>query len=220
MNRYAPIIIVAIVGLAAVAAGVVLYRVYKPQVLAVSQEQAKKGEIERMHVRGAADAPVTLEEFGDFQCPPCGALSEPLNQLEGDYGTKMRFVFRQFPLANHANAKPAAYAAEAAGLQGRFWEMHDLLYREQANWSKTTDPAELLSSYARIVGLNTAKFQKDINSEEVKERVAADQKRAVELGVHLTPTIFVNGKSIVGPSLNPTGLRAAVEAALAEMPSR
>ncbi|PYK62143.1 MAG: disulfide bond formation protein DsbA [Verrucomicrobia bacterium] len=220
MNRYAPIIIVAIVGLAAVAAGVVLYRVYKPQVLAVSQEQAKKGEIESVHVRGAADAPVTLEEFGDFQCPPCGALSEPLNQLEGDYGTKMRFVFRQFPLANHANAKPAAYAAEAAGLQGRFWEMHDLLYREQANWSKTTDPAELLLSYARIVGLNTAKFQKDINSEEVKERVAADQKRAVELGVHLTPTIFVNGKSIVGPSLNPTGLRAAVEAALAEMPSK
>ncbi|PYK72360.1 MAG: hypothetical protein DME44_04675 [Verrucomicrobia bacterium] len=220
MNRYAPIIIVAIVGLAAVAAGVVLYRVYKPQVLAVSQEQAKKAEIESVHVRGAADAPVTLEEFGDFQCPPCGALSEPLNQLEGDYGTKMRFVFRQFPLANHANAKPAAYAAEAAGLQGRFWEMHDLLYREQANWSKTTDPAELLLSYARIVGLNTAKFQKDINSEEVKERVAADQKRAVELGVHLTPTIFVNGKSIVGPSLNPTGLRAAVEAALAEMPSK
>ena len=220
MNRYAPIIIVAIVGLAAVAAGVVLYRVYKPQVLAVSQEQAKKGEIESVHVRGAADAPVTLEEFGDFQCPPCGALSEPLNQLEGDYGTKMRFVFRQFPLANHANAKPAAYAAEAAGLQGRFWEMHDLLYREQANWSKTTDPAELLLSYARIVGLNTAKFQKDINSEEVKERVAADQKRAVELGVHLTPTIFVNGKSIVGPSLNQTGLRAAVEAALAEMPSK
>ena len=220
MNRYAPIIIVAIVGLAAVAAGVVLYRVYKPQVLAVSQEQAKKAEIESVHVRGAADAPVTLEEFGDFQCPPCGALSEPLNQLEGDYGTKMRFVFRQFPLANHANAKPAAYAAEAAGLQGRFWQMHDLLYREQANWSKTTDPAELLLSYARIVGLNTAKFQKDINSEEVKERVAADQKRAVELGVHLTPTIFVNGKSIVGPSLNQTGLRAAVEAALAEMPSR
>jgi len=210
MNRYAPIIIVAIVGLAAVAAGVVLYRVYKPQVLAVSQEQAKKGEIESVHVRGAADAPVTLEEFGDFQCPPCGALSEPLNQLEGDYGTKMRFVFRQFPLANHTNAKPAAYAAEAAGLQGRFWQMHDLLYREQANWSKTTDPAELFLSYARIVGLNTAKFQKDINSEEVKERVA----------VHLTPTIFVNGKSIVGPSLNPTGLRAAVEAAIAEMPSR
>src|SRR6266480_858220 len=220
MNRYAPIIIVAIVGLAAVAAGVVLYRVYKPQVLAVSQEQAKKGEIESVHVRGAADAPVTLEEFGDFQCPPCGALSEPLNQLEGDYRAKMRLVFHHFPLANHANAKPAAYAAEAAGLQDRFWEMHDLLYREQANWSKTTDPSELFLSYARIVGLNTAKFQKDINSEEVKERVAADQKRAAELGVHLTPTIFVNGKSIVGPSLNQTGLRAAVEAALAEMPSR
>ena len=200
-----------------IAVGTALYRANRPPPVTISKEKAVTNEkTESMHVRGAADAPVTLEEFGDFQCPPCGALSDPLNELERDYKAKMRFVFHQFPLANHANAKPAAYAAEAAGLQGRFWEMHDLLYREQANWSKEPDPSELFLSYARIVGLDMAKFQKDVNSDEVKERVAADQKRAAELGVHLTPTIFVNGKSIVGPSLNPIGLRAAVEAVLAE----
>jgi protein-disulfide isomerase len=221
LKRFLPFIIVVAVALITIVAGTALYRANRPPPVTISKEKEVTNEkTGSMHVRGAADAPVTLEEFGDFQCPPCGALSQPLNQLEGDYRAKMRLVFHHFPLANHANAKPAAYAAEAAGLQGRFWEMHDLLYREQANWSKLTDPSELLLSYARIVGLNTVKFQKDINSDEVKERVAADQKRAAELGVHLTPTIFVNGKSIVGPSLNPTGLRAAVEAALAEMPSQ
>jgi protein-disulfide isomerase len=213
--------IVLVVALITIAVGAALYRANRPRPVSISKENALTNEkTESMHVRGAADAPVTLEEFGDFQCPPCGALSEPLNELERDYKAKMRFVFRQFPLANHANAKPAAYAAEAAGLQGRFWEMHDLLYREQANWSKETDPSELFLSYARIVGIDTARFQKDINSDEVKERVAADQKHAAELGVHLTPTIFVNGKSITGPSLNPTGLRATIDAALAEMPSK
>jgi protein-disulfide isomerase len=221
LKRFVPFIIVVAVALITIAMGMALYRANRAPPVSISQEKAITNEkTESMHVRGAADALVTLEEFGDFQCPPCGALSGPLNELERDYGAKMRFVFRQFPLANHANAKPAAYAAEAAGLQGRFWEMHDLLYREQANWSKETDPSELFLSYARIVGIDTAKFQKDINSDEVKERVAADQKRATELGVHLTPTIFVNGKSIVGPSLNPIGLRAAVEAALGEMPSK
>jgi len=222
LKRLVPFIIVVAVALITIGVGTALYRANRPPPpITISKEQAvTDAKTGSTHVRGPADAPVTLEEFGDFQCPPCGALSEPLNELERDYKAKMRFVFHQFPLANHANAKPAAYAAEAAGLQGRFWEMHDLLYREQANWSKEPDPSELFLSYARIVGLDMAKFQKDVNSDEVKERVAADQKRAAELGVHLTPTIFINGKSIVGPSLNPIGLRAAVEAALGEMPSK
>jgi len=215
-----PLGIVAFVALVAMGVGAMLYHTYKPQALTISKEQAVIGKPEKVHARGAATAPVIVEEFGDFQCPPCGAISEPLNQLERDYHNKIRLTFRNFPLANHQFAQPAAFAAEAAGLQGRFWEMHDLLYREQTNWTKSTDPSELFLSFARIVGLDTAKFQKDINSNEVKERVAADQKRAAELGVHLTPTIFVNGKSIVGPSLNPAGLRAAVETALAEMPSQ
>ncbi|PYI75365.1 MAG: hypothetical protein DMF04_10490 [Verrucomicrobia bacterium] len=96
--------------------------------------------------------------------------------------------------------------------------MHDLIYREQATWSKSANPSELFLSYAKIVGLDTEKFQKDVDGEEVKERVAADQKRAAELGVRLTPAIFVNGESVTGPSLNPTGLRSAIDAALKNTP--
>jgi protein-disulfide isomerase len=218
MRPLLPIGIVAFVALVAAGGGVLLYRANEPQVLSISPAKAAVGKAEAVHVRGAANAAVTLEEFGDFQCPPCGALSEPLNQIEHDYHNKIRLIFRNFPLANHQYAQPAAFAAEAAGLQGRFWEMHDLIYREQVTWSKSSNPSELFLNYAKIVGLNTDKFQKDVDGEEVKERVAADQKRAAELGVRLTPTIFVNGKSVTGPSLNPNGLRAAIDAALKEAP--
>lgn len=218
MRSFLPIGIVTLVALVAVGVGVMLYRTYKSPVLTVSKEQAAIEKPEEVHARGAANAVVTIEEFGDFQCPPCGALAEPLNQLERDYHNKIRLIFRNFPLPNHQYARPAAFAAEAAGLQSRFWEMHDLIYREQATWSKSSNPSELFLSYAKIIGLNTDKFQKDVDGEEVKERVAADQKRAAELGVRLTPTIFVNGKSVTGPSLNPNGLRTAIDAALKEAP--
>ena len=218
MRPLLPIGIVAFVGLVAIGSGVLLYRANKPQVLSISTAKAAAEKAEAVHARGPANAAVTVEEFGDFQCPPCAALSEPLNQLEQDYHNKVRLIFRNFPLANHQYAHPAAFAAEAAGLQGRFWEMHDLIYREQATWSKSANPSELFLSYAKIVGLDTEKFQKDIDSEEVKQRVATDQKHAAELGVRLTPTIFVNGKSVTGPSLTPNGLHAAIDAALKETP--
>lgn len=218
LRRSLPFVIIAAVALAGATAGALLYRAYKPQVLTASTEQQLNGKNnDTAHARGPAKAPVTIEEFGDFQCPPCGQLSEPLNQLERDHPKGVRLIFRHFPLITHAYAKPAAYAAEAAGLQGRFWEMHDLLYREQANWSKAAAPHELFVGYAKGVALDVARFQKDMESEVVKTRVAADQKRAAELGVTLTPTVFVNGKSVSGRSLNPGGLRAAVEAALAQV---
>lgn len=219
MRRVLPFIIVALVGLITIGGGIMLYRANRPADLTISKEKAPGNEKQdRMHARGPGNAAVTIEEFGDFQCPPCGALSEPLNQLEQDYHDKVRLIFRNFPLANHQYAQPAAFAAEAAGLQGRFWEMHDLIYREQSTWSKSANPSELFLSYAKIIGLDTEKFQKDVEGEEVKERVTADQKRAAELGVRLTPTIFVNGKSVTGPSLTPNGLRSAVDAALKETP--
>lgn len=219
MRLLLPIGVVTFVALITAGIGVMQYRAYRPQALALSKEQAETGKADALHERGAATASVTMEEFGDFQCPPCGAISEPLNQIERDYEKKVRFVFRNFPLANHPYAQPAAFAAEAAGLQGHFWEMHDLIYREQATWSKSASPRELFVTYAKLVGLDTNKFQKDVDGEEVKERVAADQKRAIELGVRLTPTIFVNGKSVTGPSLNPNGIRAAIEEALQETPA-
>ena len=167
-----------------------------------------------MHLLGPKDAPVTLEEFGDFQCPPCGALSDPINRLQQDYGAQLRVIFRHLPLAAHKHAREAAYAAEAADMQGRFWQMHDLLYREQSVWSKAVDVQPLFNSYAGILGLDVDRFKKDIESEKVRERVASDQKKGAAIGVQNTPTIFVNNHAVAPTALNPADLRAAIDEAV------
>src|SRR6476661_8825627 len=153
-----------------------LYRAKRPQTTAIPRATADSKERgEEVHARGPANAAVTLEEYGDFQCPPCGGLEVPLQQIERDYASSLRVIFRNFPFAIHEHAHEAAYAAEAAGLQGHFWEMHDLLYREQAAWSKTKDVQPLFTSYAGTLGLDLDRFEKDIDSEKVKEKVESDQ---------------------------------------------
>ena len=213
MKRFLPFVIIALVGFAALAGGVMLYRAKKPQTALTSKTGSLSGGDEGAHVRGSADAPVTLEEYGDFQCPPCGRLAEPLQQIEKDYGSHLRVVFRHFPFAIHEHAHEAAYAAEAAGLQGRFWEMHDLLYREQAVWAKSKDVQNLFEAYAGMIHLDVGRFKKDMASEQVKEKVESDRKRGEALGVKNTPTIFVNREEVPATSLNPTALRAAIDAA-------
>src|SRR5439155_26324245 len=217
MKRYLPFIIVALVGLLAVGGGAFLYRAKRsanPTPKISKTETLPSGE--SIHALGPANAAVTLEEFGDFQCPPCGALSGPINQLEKDYRPRLRVTFRHFPLVTHAHAQEAGCAAEAAGMQDRFWEMHDLLYREQAVWSKAADAPTLFNSYAGMLGLNLDRFKKDMDSDQVKTRVASDQKRGVELGVKSTPTIFVNNREVAPTSLNPAELRNKIDAAVKE----
>src|SRR6266481_9015484 len=215
MKRFLPFAIVAVVGLVTIGAGVILYRAKRPQTTAIPKEMAaskeRGGEV---HARGPANAAVTLEEYGDFQCPPCGGLEAPLQQIERDYASSLRVIFRNFPFTIHEHAHEAAYAAEAAGLQGRFWEMHDLLYREQALWAKTKDVQALFDSYAGIIGLNLERFRKDAGGEQVKAKVESDRKLGEELGVKNTPTIFINNQSVPPTSLNPTALRTAIEAAV------
>lgn len=194
-----------------------LYRAKLPQITRSAKGAvAPTNRAEDVHVRGAADALVTLEEYGDFQCPPCGRLAAPLQEIEKDYGPRLRVIFHNFPFTIHEHAHEAAYAAEAAGLQGRFWEMHDLLYREQANWAKIRDVQPLFDSYAGTIGLNLDRFKKDVTSEEVKEKVEADRKKGEAIGVKNTPTIFINGREVPPTSLNPTALRAAIDAAVRE----
>jgi protein-disulfide isomerase len=222
MRRLLPFVLVTIVGLGALIGGTLLYRAKRVAVLTISKEQialAKDGG-ESAHVRGRRDSPVTLEEFGDLQCPPCGTLSEPINQMEKDYRGRLRVIFHHFPLAIHAHALEAALAAEAAGLQGRFWQMHDLLYREQSAWSEAAAARPLFEAYAGTLGLDLNRFERDLDSEEVTARVTADEKLGAKLGISKTPTVFVNNLVVPADSLRPERLRAFVEAAVKAKTSR
>jgi protein-disulfide isomerase len=216
MKRYLPFFIVAAVALATLVSGAMLYRAKRLPALAIPENSTTSamGGTEMVHIRGRADAPVTLVEFGDFQCPPCANLSEPINQLERDYRSRLRVAFRHFPLGNHQHAREAALASEAAGLQSHFWEMHDLLYREQSVWSSAPDVRVLFSAYAGMLGLNIDRFKKDMESEQARARVESDEQKGVALGVRTTPTIFINNHAVSPAYLNPPGLRGTIDAAL------
>ena len=221
MRRYLPFVIVGAVALLTLGSATLLYRAKRLPFLTIAKNHVAPGtdDAKSIHILGNPDAPVTLEEFGDFQCPPCGMLSGPINQLEQDYHQRLRVIFRHFPLAMHRHAREAALASEAAGQQGRFWQMHDVLYREQAVWSEAADVRPLFDDYAGMLGLNIDRFKKDMESEQVKRRVAADQQQGTALGVTITPTIFINDRALPNASLSPASLHSAVEAAMNVKPS-
>lgn len=212
MKRYLPFLIVALVALITVGTGVALYRSHRIP----APTAAKESAVSPMHVKGDPKALVTIEEFGDFECPPCAMMSVALHQLEKEYAGKVRIIFRQFPLAMHPHAREAAAASEAAHLQGKFWEMHDLLYKEQAAWKKAADVPALFKSYAAQLGLDVERFTKDLQNPETAARVSKDHQEGTSRGVTSTPTIFINNTALPPTSTNPPGVRAAIEAALKE----
>jgi protein-disulfide isomerase len=167
------------------------------------------------HAQGDPRAPVTLEEFGDFQCPPCGALHPILKTMQQEFGHALRVVFREFPLVPaHQHALAAARAAEAAGLQGKFWEMHDLIYENQKSWSNAFDIRPIFEGYATKIGLDLEKFKRDFTSETVAQRILQDGKRGHSMGVQGTPTVFINGREVPFESLVPEKLRVAIKTEL------
>src|SRR5204863_1985994 len=215
MKRYLPFVIVAVVALATIGSGAMLYHAKKPHVLSIPEDKmVGKSGTESAHIRGNPDAPVTLEEFGDFQCPPCGQFAGFVNELLKEYDSRLRLIFRNFPLSAHEHAREAALAAEAAGFQGKFWEMYDTLYREQAVWSKAPNARELFESYAGTIGVNLDQFKKDVNSDKARERVDSDQALADSLGIKVTPTLFINNRPVDQRDKNPEGIRAEINAAL------
>jgi protein-disulfide isomerase len=212
MRRSLPLAIIGAVLLAAAGSGLLLYRANNSSTpLKIA---AGKPGGEPSHIRGSGQARVTLEEFGDFQCMPCGFLAATLLKVEHDYATSVRVIFRHFPLSNHAHAFTAACAAEAAGLQGRFWEMHDLLFQNARHWSKEDHPRPFFDGYAATLGLDVERFKKDMESEQVKARIRADQERGVSIGVDRTPTLFMNGVQIPYASLDAPDLRRTIDAEL------
>ncbi len=147
--------------------------------------------------RGPKDAAVTIIEFGDYQCPSCGFYSPVVLEVLKRYPTQVRFEFHHFPLVGiHQWAMPAALAAEAAGDQGKFWEMHDLIYENQERWSRMPNPESEFLTYAGRIGLNINQFMQGMRNPDTESRVLQDVVRAREADINETPTFFVNGKKL------------------------
>jgi protein-disulfide isomerase len=167
------------------------------------------------HVEGLPTASVTLEEFGDFQCPPCAQLHPVLKQMEREFGSELRVIFREFPLVPaHEHALSAARAAEAAGLQGKFWPMHDMIYETQNSWKGAFNVRPIFEGYAEKIGLDLERYRRDVNSDAVHNRITEDGKRARSLNVTGTPTVFLNGRELPFQSLEPQKLRGLIQAEL------
>src|ERR1041384_587969 len=214
-KNYLPFIIIAVVLIAAVAVSAWLWqRSHKAS--GTGTIAAGAAGAQPPHATGRADAPLTLEEFGDYQCPPCGNFYPEVEKIRTDYGDKLHFIFRQFPLTRaHQNALVAAHAAEAAGQQGKFWEMHDRLFRNQKSWANDANARAVFEAYAAALGLDVERFRRDMNSAEVDARIVADHERAQSLGVTSTPTFFLNGPELPPEKLQtPADLRPMLDAAL------
>ena len=164
-------------------------------VIAASEQNGNIGD----HVKGKTDSNIRIVEFGDFQCPSCGGAASNVNTLMDEYGDRVGLVFRNFPLTTiHPNARAASATAEAAGLQGKYWEMHDLLYERQGDWSNqdATKRTETFNQYAEEVGLDIEKFKTDVASANVGKKISFDQALGKREGVSATPTFYLNGEKL------------------------
>ncbi len=151
-------------------------------------------------VRGGKNAKVTLVEYSDFECPACGYYYGMVKQLEKDFPGDLEVVYRNFPLPQHKYGKLAAQAAEAAGKQGKFWEMHDMLFEKQNEWSVSNDALQNFAVYAQSLNLNIDKFKADMNSSEISDKIQASIDDGNKQGLQGTPTFFLDGKQITNPA--------------------
>ncbi len=169
-----------------------------------------------VNMLGPADAAVTVEEFADYQCAACASVHPVMKDLQSAYaGNKnFRFIFRHFPLSipGHDKSYEAAVATEAAGMQGRFWQMQDQLFRNQQAWTGNPNYRQLWNDYGRNIGLDIDRFSTDIAGARTKERVDLDIRRGRGLGINQTPSVFVNGTLIPPSELNIGSLRRIVDA--------
>lgn len=166
---------------------------------------------------GSPTATVTVEEFADFQCPTCASVHTIMKNVQGAYGSRIKFVYRHFPLTQiHKNAYDASVAAEAAGLQGKFWDMQNQIFANQTAWSNSSNVREIFEGYAQNIGLDVEKFKTDMLGIAAKSRVDADIQRGRALNVGSTPTIYVNGVSVPFPQMTLDGLKQIIDAELAK----
>lgn len=167
-------------------------------------------------VKGNPAAKVTLVEYADFQCPACKSYASVVKQAEAEFGKDMRFVYRHFPLTEiHKTTLFSSQAAEAAGKQGKFWQMHDLLYEKQQEWSEKSNAESLMEGYAASLQLNMDQFKKDVKDPAVLAKVKQNRAEGEKLGIKGTPSFFLNGKLIENPQ-GFQGLKSILSQALAD----
>ncbi len=170
------------------------------------------------HFKGAQNSPVVIEEFVDFQCGTCAAMGPIFNEITATYGSRIKFIFRNFPLTQmHPNAYDASVAAEAAGMQGKFWEMQNLLFQNQQRWSTAAGGRTLFESYAETIGLDVEKFKSDISGMTAKQRVDADMQRGRSLNINSTPTILINNRPITPEQMNSVAMKQIIDGELAKI---
>ena len=232
MKRYLPIVIIIAVLLAAIAVVAVVLRskksnddstLFTPTAVTPAPSPAQSAappDVSSVSPTQPKDLPnvsVTMEEFGDYQCPPCGVLHPELKKILAEYGNRVDFVFSNFPLPQlHKNALAAAQAAEAARLQDRLVKMHDLLYDNQSEWKDQADPRPTFVKYARDLGLDVKRFTRDMDAAEVQQRIQGDMRRALSLNVQGTPTILIEGQQLKAEVTNPEGIRKGIDVMLAK----
>ncbi len=176
-----------------------------------------------VNMLGSQTAAVTVEEFADYQCGGCAAVHPVMKELASAYAgnRNFRFIYRHYPLAIPAHDKSyeASVATEAAGLQGKFWQMQDQLFRNQAAWTANPNYRQIWSEYASNLGMDVQRFQADLAGIQTKNRVDADIQRGRALNVSSTPSVFVNGKLVPFSELNIASLRRIVDAEIASVAS-
>jgi protein-disulfide isomerase len=170
---------------------------------------------------GSPTATVTVEEFADYQCPTCAVTHPKMQELTKLYGNRIKFIYRSYPLTQiHANAYDASVAAEAAGLQNKFWEMQNQLFSNQKEWSTSSDARKLFSDYAQKIGLDINKYQNDSLGLAAKARVDADMQRGRAIGITGTPSIYINGKPLAFEQFEVAQMRQIIDAELQKASSQ
>jgi protein-disulfide isomerase len=208
-NSYRPFLIIALVLLVAAAGTALLLRSNQR---GESYSHTTETQSADTNKTASANGVVTLEEFGDYQCPPCGQLHPTLKKLKQEYGDHLNFIFRNLPLSKiHHNALAAAQSAEAARIQNHFWEMHDLLYENQSLWKDDINPRSIFIKFATDLGLNTAQFTRDLDDKQIQMRIEADMDAAAKQGIDGTPTILINGRQLRAEMTTPDGVRKGIE---------
>jgi len=165
------------------------------------------------HTTGGANAKATLVEYSDYQCPACGQFEPIVEDILKQYGDQLKFEYKNFPLIQiHPFAEAAAVAAEAAGQQGKYFEFHNMLFAKQSEWTSGMSPSTYFSKYAQELGMDVKKFEQHERAGMIKDKVKADYKAAMALGLTSTPTFFLNGKKMEITSID--AFKAEIAAAI------